>query len=95
MTSTQILKSLRKNGLTAMSGYPKLDTPASEWTNVTLLSGRVLNVNTFSILGFGCIDNPKYDVTRKELCRKVEGVLTALGVRFHQSLPDQYIISQN
>lgn len=95
MTTTQILKALRNSDLTAKAGFPKSNTPANEWTNVTVLGGRVLNVNTFSVLGFGCIDNPKYVEVRTSLCKKVEKALTALGVRFSQSLPDQYIISQS
>lgn len=93
MTTQQILKALRNEGLSAKSSWPKLDTPAAEWPNVQVLGGRVLNVCTNSILGFGCIDNPQYDTIRQQLCSKVETALTALDVRFYQSLPDQYVLS--
>lgn len=93
MMTKQILKSLRNNGLTAKAGHDKGNTPAAECANVNVLSSRVLNVNTFSILGFGCIDHQRYETVKSELCSKVEVALNAIGVSFTKSLSDQYIIN--
>lgn len=93
MKTTKILDAFRNAGLSVDTKFPKDGTEAKDTTNVILLNGRVLNVCTYSVVGFGQYGTPSYETARKELCKRVVAVLTRLGVHFSQSLPDQYILS--
>lgn len=93
MTTKLVLKALKAASLTARASWPKCSAPASEYPNVVVLNGRVINIMTCSILGFGCFDNPVYQSTMNSLCDKVESALRAAGIKFTRSLPDQYLLA--
>ncbi len=88
-----VLNALRAVGLTAKSGFGANKTPALECANITYLNGRVLNLNAFSKLGFGCYGHADYDVTHAAMAALVEEALTAAGVSFERRRPDQYFIN--
>jgi hypothetical protein len=91
MTTRELLKVIRATGLTARSGFDPLNRSAAECANVHVLN-HVINLNTFSLLGFGCRTHPEFSSTQQMLVERVAAALEANGVSFEQTLPDQLII---
>ena len=92
-TLQQIVRAIRKNGLTARVGFERPTTAPSEYSNVAIVKGHVLILQVASILGFGSQDHPDYTATKAELATVVEETLAQLGIKYTTSSYGNYILT--
>lgn len=92
-TLQQIVRAIRKNGLTARVGFERPTTLPTEYSNVAIVKGHVLILQVASVLGFGSQDHPDYAATKAAFATTVEQTLVELGIKYIMSSYGNYILT--
>jgi diphthamide synthase subunit DPH2 len=94
VTTRIVARALRAEGHTVVTGRIRLDDMSNFWVIGEKGTALVLNCQTFSILGHGCIHHPDYTQTRDALVATAKRLLDAAGIEYRQSPnPDQLFLS--
>ena len=93
-TTRSVAKALRAEGDTVYVGNGKWGDLSNFWVIGEAGNAVVINCQTFSILGRGCINHPDYTTTRDALVAKAKRLLDAAGIEYRQSRTlDQLFLS--
>jgi hypothetical protein len=94
VTTREVAKALRDLGASVVTGTPKWDDRSNFWVIGRAGKAVVLNCQTHSVLGFGCIRHPEYEKTRNALTELAKLALEKAGIEVRQgSAPDQLFLS--
>src|SRR5687768_14799139 len=94
VSTRAVAKALRAEGHSVVTGKPKHDDMSNFWVISRDGVAVVLNVQVFSILGYGCINHPDYSKTKTELVGKAKELLRKSGIEFTDgTASDQLFLS--
>lgn len=85
VTTRSVARALRAEGHTVVTGRPRVDDMSNFWVIGEKGTALVLNCQTFSILGLGCILHPDYTSTRDALVATAKRLLDRAGIEYRQS----------
>lgn len=90
----KVAELFRAGGYSVATGVPKVGDESNYWVVGSKNGATVLNCQTFSVLGRGCLGHPDYVVVRDGLVADALDILARAGIEARRSpTPDQLLLS--